>query len=35
MPNNLKWSERCFFLLFTSKPNTGYEINEAENVWFV
>ena len=29
MPYNLKWSERCFFLLFTPKPNIGYEINEA------
>ena len=30
MPNNLKWSETCCFLLFTSKPNIGYKRNEAE-----
>ena len=28
MPNNFKWSEKCCFLLFTSKPNNGYERNE-------
>ena len=33
MPNNFKWSEKCCFLLFTSKPNIGYEMNEAEKMF--
>ena len=30
-PNNYKLSEIYWFLFFTSKPNIGYERNDAEN----